>query len=38
MEKEYYIILMEKLNMKEIMLMTYLKEMENIFGKMENIT
>ena len=37
MEKEYYIILMEKLSMKEIMLMKNMKEMENIYGKMVNI-
>ena len=37
MEKEYYIIQMEKLNMKEILLMINLKEMEKVFGKMVNI-
>ena len=37
MEKEYYIIQMEKLNMKEILLMVNMKEMENILGKMVNI-
>ena len=37
MEKEYYIILMEKLNMKVIMLMVKEKDMENIFGKMVHI-
>ena len=37
MEKEYYIIQMEILNMKVILLMIKEKEMENIFGKMVNI-
>ena len=37
MEKEHYIIQMEKLNMKVIGLMINQKEMENLFGKMVNI-
>ena len=37
MVKEYYIIKMEILNMKVILLMINLKEMENIIGKMVNI-
>ena len=37
MEKELYIIQMEKYYMKVIILMINLKEMENIFGKMVNI-
>ena len=37
MEKELNIIQMEKLNMKVILLMINVKEMENIFGKMVNI-
>ena len=37
MEKEYYFIQMEKLNMKVILLMINMKEMENIVGKMVNI-
>jgi len=37
MEKEYYIIQMEILNMKVIILMVKEKEMENIFIKMVNI-
>ena len=34
MEKEHYIIQMEKLYMKEIGLMIMLKEKENVFTKM----
>ena len=34
MEKEHYIIQMEILNMKVILLMMNMKEMENIFMKM----
>ena len=34
MEKEQYIIQMEKLNMKEILLMVNMKEKENIYLKM----
>ena len=37
MEKELNIILMEILNIKMIILMANLKEMENIFLKMEHI-
>ena len=37
MEKEQNIIQMEKLNMKVILLMINMKEMEKIFGKMVNI-
>jgi len=37
MEKELNIIQIEILNMKVIILMINLKEMENIFGKMVNI-
>ena len=37
MEREYYIIKMVRLNMKENGLMIYQKDMENIFLKMENI-
>ena len=37
MEKEQIIIKMEILNMKVILLMINLKEMENIFGKMVDI-
>jgi len=37
MEKEYNIIQMEIFNMKVILLMVNVKEMENIFGKMVNI-
>ena len=37
MEKEYYIIKMVILNMKVILLMINMKEMENIFMKMVNI-
>jgi len=37
MEKEFIIIQMERLNMKVILLMVNLKEMENVFGKMVNI-
>ena len=37
MEKEHIIIQMEILDMKVIMLMMNMKEMENIFGKMVNI-
>jgi len=37
MEKEYYIIKMEILNIKGILLMENLKEMENIYGKMDII-
>ena len=37
MEKEYYIILMEKLNMKEIMLMVKEKDMEKILQQKEII-
>ena len=37
MEREHYIIQMEKLNMKEIGLMINIMTMENIFMKMENI-
>ena len=36
-EKEQNIIQMEKLNMKVILLMMYMKEMENIYLKMVNI-
>ena len=37
MEKEHIIIQMEKLNIKVILLIINMKEMENIFGKMVNI-
>ena len=37
MEKEYYIIKKEILNMKVILLMVNMKEKENIFMKMEII-
>ena len=37
MEKEQNIMQMGKLNMKVILLMINMKEMENIFGKMMNI-
>ena len=37
MEKEHYIIKMEKLDLKVIILIINMKEMENIFGKMVNI-
>jgi hypothetical protein len=37
MEKVLNIIKMEKLNMKVILLMVNMKEMENIIGKMVNI-
>jgi hypothetical protein len=37
MEKEYYIIKMEILNIKGILLTENLKEMENIYGKMDII-
>ncbi len=37
MEKEQNIMQMGKLNMKVILLMINMKEMENIFGKMVNI-
>ena len=37
MEKENYIIRMEILNMKVILLMVKKKEMENVFLKMVNI-
>ena len=37
MEKEQNIMQMEKLNMKVIILIINLKEMEKVFGKMVNI-
>ena len=37
MENELIIIQMEVLNMKVILLMIKKKEMENMYGKMENI-
>ena len=37
MEKEKNLMKMEKLNMKVILLMVNLKEMENIYQKMVNI-
>ena len=36
MEREYYIVKMEKLNLKENGLMINMKDMENIFMKMDH--